>query len=391
MHVPGRRSGRPVVDVSRRGWVRRVIRMRRRRRRRPWVRMRMSGRRARMRVEVRSGRCRVRVLMPVREARRRRLRLRGRRCRRLRRLGRRGGQGAGSGSGATAPAIVLPDCFGAGVDADGARGRPGSRSPTRRRGRSPAAAGVTEVCGAVGVVGAAERRCAGAVRRGRHHDLLRRRRSGVRAGARRIGGRCAVPESRISAVAPAPISSGISSAAARRAAAPSASHFPRSLADTASSSHFPDGPPRPWSRDTRNPIGRQAGNQADVRCFRWNHCPCEPRANPLLADDRPGVHRVPRRGVGAAGARRARPLRAFVPRGVPVGPRLDHGSAQARGVPPRRSPASIPSASRGSASATSSGCSATRGSSATAARSRPRSRTPARRSPCARRRRRSRS
>ena len=144
-----------------------------------------------------------------------------------------------------------------------------------------------------------------------------------------------MPESRISAVAPAPISSGISTAAARRAAAPSASHFPRSLADTASSSHFPDGPPPALGQRYKKPDRTASREPSRRSLIRWNHCPCEPRANPLLAHDRPGVHRVPRRGVGAAGARRARPLRAFVPRGVPVGPRLDHRPAQARGVPPR--------------------------------------------------------
>ncbi len=54
-----------------------------------------------------------------------------------------------------------------------------------------------------------------------------------------IVGRFTVPESRSSAIAAAPMSRGISSAAARRAAAPSASHFPRSLADTAFSSLSP--------------------------------------------------------------------------------------------------------------------------------------------------------
>ena len=86
-----------------------------------------------------------------------------------------------------------------------------------------------------------------------------------------IVGRCAVPESSSSAIAAAPMSSGISRAAARRAAAPTASHFSRSLADTASFLPFPDGPPRPSSTNTRNPIGRQPGYGPDVRCFRRNH------------------------------------------------------------------------------------------------------------------------
>ena len=86
-----------------------------------------------------------------------------------------------------------------------------------------------------------------------------------------IDGRCAVPESRSSAIAAAPRSSGISGAAARRAATPTASHFVRSLADTGLSSPSRTGLPRPSLRDTRNPIGRQPAYGADVRCFRRNH------------------------------------------------------------------------------------------------------------------------
>jgi hypothetical protein len=33
---------------------------------------------------------------------------------------------------------------------------------------------------------------------------------------------------------------------------------------------FPDGLPRPWLRDTRDPVGRQPGRVADIRCFRRN-------------------------------------------------------------------------------------------------------------------------
>lgn len=58
-----------------------------------------------------------------------------------------------------------------------------------------------------------------------------------------IGGRCTVPESRSSAIAAAPSSSGISGAATARAAAHSASNFPPSLADTGLSSPFWTGPP----------------------------------------------------------------------------------------------------------------------------------------------------
>jgi hypothetical protein len=150
-----------------------------------------------------------------------------------------GVRGAGSGSGATAPAIVLPDGFDAGVPPTA----PEAGREAEPVAVEPAATGVTELCGAVGVVGAAERRCAGAFGGGATTTFSGGGEAEFEPEPDAIGGRCAVPESRISAVAPAPISSGISTAAARRAAAPSASHFPRSLADTASSSHSPDGPP----------------------------------------------------------------------------------------------------------------------------------------------------
>ena len=57
--------------------------------------------------------------------------------------------------------------------------------------------------------------------------------------------------------------------------------------------------------------------------------------DPLLGDDRPALPRLPRRGVGPAGARRARPLRAALPRGLPVGALVADDPAQARGVPRR--------------------------------------------------------
>src|SRR5579862_2583225 len=60
----------------------------------------------------------------------------------------------------------------------------------------------------------------------------------------------------------------------------------------------------------------------------WSHA----RSDPLLDDERSGVQRVPRRGVGAADPRRARLVRAFVPRRAPVGARVDHAPPQARGV-----------------------------------------------------------
>ena len=82
-------------------------------------------------------------------------------------------------------------------------------------------------------------------------------------------------------------------------------------------------------------------------------------------------------------------LRAALPRGLPVRAVVADDPAQARELPRRVRAVRPGDASPASASATSSGCSATRASSATAARSRPRSRTRARRSRCARRARRS--
>ena len=81
------------------------------------------------------------------------------------------------------------------------------------------------------------------------------------------------------------------------------------------------------------------------------------RRRSLLGEQRPGVQRLPRRGVGPAGPRRARPARAAVPGGLPVRALLADDPAQARELPRARSPASIPRRSRASASATSSGCS----------------------------------
>ena len=84
---------------------------------------------------------------------------------------------------------------------------------------------------------------------------------------------------------------------------------------------------------------------------------------------------LPRRGVGAAGHGRPRPLRAHGARGLPVRPLVAHDPAQARELPrgvrrlrDRRGGA-LRRARRGRA------CSRTPASSATAARSRPRSRT----------------
>lgn len=76
----------------------------------------------------------------------------------------------------------------------------------------------------------------------------------------RIGGRWTVPESSSRSIAAAPRSSGITGAATRRAITQMATHFPLSLADTGLFLPFPGtGLPRPWHRDTRDPLGRQAG------------------------------------------------------------------------------------------------------------------------------------
>src|SRR5439155_8549231 len=53
----------------------------------------------------------------------------------------------------------------------------------------------------------------------------------------------------------------------------------------------------------------------------------------LIRRRRPAVRALPRRGVGAARARRARAVREAVPRGVPERAGLDHDPAQARRVP----------------------------------------------------------
>src|SRR4029077_14719601 len=58
------------------------------------------------------------------------------------------------------------------------------------------------------------------------------------------------------------------------------------------------------------------------------------RGEPLLADDRPALHRLPRRGVGTAGHRRTRRVRAPLPRGLPVRALVVDDPAQARELPP---------------------------------------------------------
>jgi hypothetical protein len=180
-------------------------------------------------------------------------------------------RGAGSGSGATAPAIVFPDGFGAGVAPTAPEAGPEAEPVAVE----PAATGVTEVCGAVVVVGVDERWFAGALGGGATTTFSGGGEAEFEPEPVAIGGMCVVPESRIRAVAPAPISSGTSTAAARRAAAPSASHFPRSLADTASSSHSPDGPPPALEQRYKKPDRTASREPSRRSLFPMEYCPRE--------------------------------------------------------------------------------------------------------------------
>ena len=114
----------------------------------------------------------------------------------------------------------------------------------------------------------------------------------------------------------------------------------------------------------------------------WSRLTAEPEA--AAGRRRPGLHPLPRRGMGSPGPRRARDLRAALPRGVPVGALVADDPAQAAGVPGGVRRVRSRAGRRCSARPTSSGCSATPESSAIAARSRRRSRMPARPSRSAR-------
>ena len=74
--------------------------------------------------------------------------------------------------------------------------------------------------------------------------------------------------------------------------------------------------------------------------------------SPLLADERPALRRLPRRGVGTAGHHRAGDVRAALSRGLPVGALVAHDPAQARELSRAPSPASTRMRSHGSASGT---------------------------------------
>jgi DNA-3-methyladenine glycosylase I len=104
----------------------------------------------------------------------------------------------------------------------------------------PPVACVTDGGGAVDVVGAAGRWCTWPPTGG---DVTTIFSGGGDAGREPTGGRCTVPESRSSAIAAAPRSSGIRGAATRRAATHSASHLVRSSADTDLSSPSQTGLP----------------------------------------------------------------------------------------------------------------------------------------------------
>ena len=80
------------------------------------------------------------------------------------------------------------------------------------------------------------------------------------------------------------------------------------------------------------------------------------RAPVRLGCEHSRLRRVPRRRVGSAGGRRRPPLREALPRRVPVRPVVADDPAQARELPRARSRASTRSASRASATTTSSGC-----------------------------------
>src|SRR5207244_5111519 len=97
------------------------------------------------------------------------------------------------------------------------------------------AGGVTDVGGTVVAMGRTDRWCAWPPLGGDETTTFS---GGGEAERAPIDGRCTVPESRSSAIAAEPMSSGISGAATRRAAAQTASHFARLLADTASLLHF---------------------------------------------------------------------------------------------------------------------------------------------------------
>ena len=95
---------------------------------------------------------------------------------------------------------------------------------------------------------------------------------------------------------------------------------------------------------------RPRDGRSRCRCRRTSRCRSTPsrsrtgscrsrssndRRDPLLGDERPALQRLPRRGVGPPGARRARALRAALPRGLPVGALVADDPAQARSVPRR--------------------------------------------------------
>ena len=105
------------------------------------------------------------------------------------------------------------------------------------------------------------------------------------------------------------------------------------------------------SRSGRIPSSSRTGSSRST--CRWS----EAERRSLLRLGRRPLHRLPRRGVGPAGTRRAQRLRAALPRGLPVRAVLADDPAQARGASGARSPASTPRWSPSSRRTTSSGCS----------------------------------
>jgi hypothetical protein len=144
------------------------------------------------------------------------------------------GRAGARGDGLPKPAAASPEGFGSGPLAAPELCREAEPPAVDAAGTTTTlerlATGATNVRGVLAVVGAADRWCAGVVEDGATTTFS----GGGEAELEPIEGTCELPVRRSSAVAPAPIRRGTSSVAARRAAAPTASHFPRSLADRAS-------------------------------------------------------------------------------------------------------------------------------------------------------------
>ena len=151
---------------------------------------------------------------------------------------------------------------------------------------------------------------------------------------------------------------------------PRAAHLggarPPALAPPAGDGVLPGSGGQPDASNWWGPTGN-----APMRLAPSTPPPGRPPAHPAGS---PRRSRLSLRGVGPAGHRRPRALRAAGPRGLPVRPLLAHHPAQARELPRRLRRLRYRDCGAASANATSSACWPTPASSATAARSRPRSR-----------------